>query len=405
MLKIRLCLFYNFFTFTLFFFMFTACFNDSSEVSGLDYTKDDYIITEDFSEEPDELITARLKAMDIAALMDDSQLAAQCLLTGLDSNNFLSRSMRDMLSNYQVGGIMYFRHNLAADKDEVRSFLHESALVVFENTGIVPFIAVDHEGGLVHRFGQGVLRLPSAYHFWNLAQNESTEASLLRLEELVLQSAMEIRELGITMNLAPVAEVLSEENRVFLETRAYGPDPLFVEMAASAFINAMDMAGIASVVKHFPGNSAEDPHFTESIISSDYNELLSMTEPFRGIIRNISPSSIMISHSIVGAIDPQSNASLSPPVIKWLRDGFGFQGIVMADDFRMRAVTTRGISSEQAAVIALNAGVDMIMCWPHNISSVHKAILDALDLGNLSRERLLDAVTRILTEKIRYGLL
>ena len=347
----------------------------------------------------------REQAALIAAAMDDRQLAAQSLLTGLESSNFLGSAMRYMLSEIPAGGIMLYRANLAAGKDEIHSFLSECAAVVAENTGAAPFIAVDHEGGLVHRFGAGVMRLPSAYHFWETAEAVGMEASLARLEELVTQSAKEIRELGITMNLAPVAEILSAENKAFLETRSYGPDAAFVEMAASAFIRAMDSQGIACVLKHFPGNSADDPHYRESIISADYDKLLSMTEPFRGILSNYNPSAVMISHSITEAVDSGRNSSLSPLVINWLREDFGFNGIVIADDFGMRAVTSRGISSEEAAVLALNAGVDMIMCWPHNIVSVHAAVLEALNDGRLPRERLLDAATRILMEKIRYGLI
>jgi beta-N-acetylhexosaminidase len=238
-----------------------------------------------------------------------------------------------------------------------------------------------------------------------MAQTQGEHIALAAVENSARASAEELRGLGITLNLAPVAEILGAENRAFLETRSYGPDPGFVEKAASAFIRAMDASGIACAVKHFPGNSAEDPHFGTSVIRADRDGRDSMTMPFRGIIRSVRPAAIMVSHSIVQAIDPQRNASLSHNVIStWLREELGFSGIVLADDFAMKAITANHIRAEEAVVEALNAGVDMVMCWPSNMVLIHSAILLAVQDGRLKRERLLDAAERILAEKLRYGL-
>ena len=130
-----------------------------------------------------------------------------------------------------------------------------------------------------------------------------------------------------------------------------------------------------------------------------------MVRPFAGIIRRLDPASVMISHVIVPAVDSQRNASLSRAVIQdWLRGELGFEGIVMADDFAMGAVTALGWSHSAATVEALNVGVDMIMVWPHDLSSVHGAILAALRDGRLSRQRLTEAATRIIAVKLRYGI-
>jgi beta-N-acetylhexosaminidase len=114
----------------------------------------------------------------------------------------------------------------------------------------------------------------------------------------------------------------------------------------------------------------------------------------------------MVSHGIVPAWDGKRNASLSAPLIGgWIRDGLGFTGIVLADDFSMGAVAALGLSPEEAAVEALNAGVDMVITWPKDLKNFHNAILGAVAQGVLSRERLREAVEHILFEKIRYGLI
>ena len=347
----------------------------------------------------------REQAAEIAASLDDYALAAQVLLTGIDGRISLTPAMRAILTRIPAGGIMLFRANLNTSKEDARRLLSESSNLVAGRTGIPPFLAVDHEGGLVHRFGPGIERLPSAYSFWELAQVEGWEAALARAQTLYARSAREIRELGITMVLAPVAEPLNNENRPFLGSRSFGSDSDFVEAAASVFIQNMSAAGIASVVKHFPGNSGADPHYHASILRADRAALDDMAKPFAGIIRDLSPSSVMLSHVVLPELD-NKNASLSRVVIEdWLRGELGFNGIAMADDFAMVALAASGLSAADAAVQALNAGIDMIMTWPRDITAVHSAILEALRNGHLPRERLLEAAGRVIAEKIRYGII
>ena len=347
----------------------------------------------------------REQAAAIAASLDDHALAAQVLLTGIEGRTSLSPAMRYLLSRIPAGGVMFFRGNLNTPKEDVRQLLSETAALVTGRTGIPPFMAVDHEGGLVHRFGPGVERLPSAYSFWELAQEEGKDAALALAETLYRRSAREIRDLGITMVLAPVVEPINDDNRLFLTTRSFGSDPAFVQAIASVFIESMDAVGIASVLKHFPGNTSADPHYDDAMLMASRELLDEMVMPFTGIIRDLSPASVMLSHVAVPAVDDR-NASLSRIVIEdWLRGELGFEGIAMADDFAMAAVAARGISAADATVKALNAGMDMVMTWPLYITAVHGAILDALAAGRLPRQRLLEAAERIIAEKIRFGLI
>ena len=346
------------------------------------------------------------EAAKIAASLSDHDLAAQVLLTGIDGKVDLVPAMKSLLQRIPAGGILLFKYNLDSSKDEVKKLLSSTADIISANTGIPPFMAVDHEGGMVHRFGAGVQRLPSPYSFWELAQTDSRAAAVSRAEILYRLSAKEIHELGISMVLGPVAEVLTAENSAFLETRSYGPDSDFVQKACSAFVNAMDSAGIACVLKHFPGNNSVDPHFGSSSIAYSRSSLDRMAGTFADLIKIIHIPSIMVSHNIFPARDALNNASLSDEIISvWLKKELGFSGIVLADDFSMKAITDRGIGAEDAVILALNAGTDMVMCWPSGLSRVHSAVMTALKNGRLPRSRLEDAASRILAEKLRYGLI
>jgi beta-N-acetylhexosaminidase len=352
--------------------------------------------------------TYRERAAPIVSSLDEYHLASQVLMAGLDNKTWLSGVMKTLLEDHPPGGLMFFRYNLNMEKDQVRSFLEDCSSLVAAAVpgGISPFLAVDHEGGLVHRFGPGVEKLPAAASFWETAQGEGWEAALEAVETGARRSGGELRSLGITMNFAPVAEILTGDNHPFLETRSYGPDGAFVEAAAAAFIRGMDAAGIACVVKHFPGNSGADPHRDTTVLAVEGEALDRMVRPFAFLIKNFQVPAFMISHVVIPAWDGERNASLSPGIIQGrLREDMGFTGIVLADDYSMGAVALSGLDTEDAVVAALNAGVDMVMVWPSNIRSVHNAILAALRDGRLAKERLRDAAERILAEKIRYGLI
>jgi beta-N-acetylhexosaminidase len=313
--------------------------------------------------------------------------------------------MRSLLRDCAPGGILLFAYNLQGSKDQVRAFLSDCSALA-RVAGIPPFIAVDHEGGMIHRFGPGVGRLPAPGVFWEQARQVGQAAALEYLEEEVRRSAWEIRDLGITMNLAPVVEVADEKNRRFLGSRIYGPDPAFVEAAAGTFIQAMEAAGIACVIKHFPGNTGADPHKEKPLLKADRETLNRMIRPFVTLMAaSRHQPALMVSHVVVEAWDRERNASLSPVVLReWLRWDLGFRGLLIADDLAMNAVSgSMGI--EAAAVLAIQGGVDMIIVWPPDLRGVHRAIMTALEKGRLSRERLQEAVAQVLFEKLWYGLI
>ncbi|GHU90209.1 glycoside hydrolase family 3 [Spirochaetia bacterium] len=359
-------------------------------------------------------IDAKERAAAIAASLDDRLLAGQVIMTGIDGKARLSADMKLILGQCPPGAIMLFRYNLDTPKNEVKNFLDECREFITLETGgagIPPFIAVDHEGGTVHRFGPGVTRLPAAAFWAGGVKSMGREGVLAALEEASFQSGKEIRDLGITLNLAPVAETLNSDNRRFLGERSFGAESRFTADAAAAFIRGMDRAGIGCTLKHFPGNTGVDPHEASAVLRKNREELAEMATPFASLIKNEKVSAVMVSHVLVPAWDSENIGSLSPAVIgDWLRGELGFTGIVLADDFSMAAaVNTPRASSrlrpEAAAVRSLAAGADMVMAWPSNVRKIHSAILAALADGSLPRARLREAAARIILEKIRLGLI
>ena len=346
------------------------------------------------------------RAAGIAASLDNRRLAAQVLICGVDSRGTLSQAMRTLLTECPAGAIMFFRFNLNTSNDEIQNFLAEIADLVINESGIPPFMAVDHEGGEVNRFRPGVATLPSAFSYWELAEAEGWEAALERVKKDSFEAGRQINALGFNMNFAPVAEFLNEENSAFLRTRSYGPDPVFTANAASAFARGMEGAGVLPVVKHFPGNAGIDPHYHISVMYGDREVLDEQVTPFVQLV-NEGARAIMVAHSLVPAVDSEI-ASLSSVVMNdWLRRDLGFTGIIVSDCFAMTAANPSGghFTIEEAAISSLAAGADMVMVWPRDIRRTHRAIIAALENERLCRERLQEAASRVIFEKIRMGMI
>jgi beta-N-acetylhexosaminidase len=139
--------------------------------------------------DPADLEAAAL-AEKIVSGMSDRELAAQVLLTGVDGAADLGRRSAELLSRLPVGGAMLFKYNLGAGPGAARGL--SGAIRASAGGGVPPFVAVDHEGGPVHRFGPDATRLPSAAEFGRLGAERIGEV----VEEAAFRSGRELRALG-----------------------------------------------------------------------------------------------------------------------------------------------------------------------------------------------------------------
>ena len=363
---------------------------------------EEFTIIEEEKEEEVFIDPILIRAAEIVSSMDDKLLTSQVIISGIDGNNSLTSGNKSMFTDIPPGGIMLFRVNLDTNAATIKSFISQITSFITDITDIPPFIAVDHEGGTVNRFSRDVTMLPSAHTYWSLFESEGLEAAIAKIEEDSKKTSRDINDLGFNMNFAPVAEHLNDDNRSFLRYRSYGPDITFTTKAAASFLQNMEENGILCVVKHFPGSAGPDPHFSKSEIKSEKDALDILISPFAELIKN-GARAIMAAHTSVPAIDSEI-ASLSSVVMgNWLRDELGFNGIIISDDFVMAAVGN--LKPEEAAVLSVIAGSDMILVWPYHLLQTHQALLSALEDGRLPRERLQDAAVRIIYEKIRMGLI
>lgn len=372
-------------------------------------------------------VADRARADAIVRAMPRAQRAGQVIMTGIGATGFgaaapqspqapltrkspLAPRVAAILADLRPGAVLLFGYNIPGSAGQLRgpsgfSGLTSALAGLDTRPGAVtPLVAVDHEGGSVFRFKEGVTRLPSA--------REMGSWPAARIRSLAAQSGAELRALGITFVLAPVVEVLDAENADFLGSRAFGADPAAVAGAVSAFVRGMRSAGVAATAKHFPGNGSVDPHRGLPVLSTDARAYrASVAPPFAAAIR-AGAAAVMLSHAVAPALIPDPDrkglpTTLSSPLIRGkLKGGLGFSGIVLTDDLYMAALGETGAGTpENAAIAALSAGADMIMLSaPGQALAVRDALVDAVELRRLREARLIDAAARIISRKIAFGI-
>jgi beta-N-acetylhexosaminidase len=256
-------------------------------------------------------------------------------------------------------------------------------------------VAVDEETGDVTRLeaGSGSTR-PGAYA---LGTVDDTDLTAAVAEDL----GHALRDVGVTLNYAPVADVNCDPNNPVIGVRSFGSDPDLVARHTQAWIRGQQRAGVAACAKHFPGhgNTATDSHWETPVIAASRAELAARElRPFRAAIA-AGVRTVMIGHLAVPALDPELPASLSRAVQRLLREELGFTGVIVTDGIEMRGASGRyGLAG--AAVRALAAGADAVCVGGEHADEatatlLRDSIVDAVAGGELSEERLVEAAGRL----------
>ena len=211
-----------------------------------------------------------------------------------------------------------------------------------------------------------------------------------------------LRELGLNMNLAPVADVSTNPSD-FIYDRSFGRPAEETAAFIRTSVNVYEANGFSCVLKHFPGygNNA-DTHTGIAYDSRSYDTFLNSDFiPFEAGISAGAPC-ILVSHNIVTAIDPDAPATLSGRVHEVLREELGFSGVVITDDLSMEAVP-QYTGGKNPAVQAFNAGNDLLLSTYY--ADDFTALYDAVQSGVVSEERLDESVIRVLAWKYAMGIL
>lgn len=330
------------------------------------------------------------------AEMSVEEQAGQLLLAGIQGTS-AGEDAQFAIQECRVGGIILFRRNIESCGQTVALV---NALHALNEGGVPLFIAADQEGGAVSRTPDEVASLPSAYAF---GQTGDEEVCRRFGQALAAQCAA----MGVNLDFAPVADVWSNPKNTVIGKRAFGSDADAVSRLMPQTMLGLSQAGVIPVVKHFPGHgdTLADSHYDLPVVNKTVDELEALElRPFRAALEAGAPA-VMAAHLLVREVDDAIPSSLSPKVVDGLlRGALGFDGVVFTDDLTMGAISdTYGLG--EAVVLAVEAGCDVLLVChgQDNLQQARDALLDAVDSGRITPERLYESVYRILTLKADYG--
>lgn len=318
-------------------------------------------------------------------------------LTGYETVTRAGDSTKEAVLKYPVGGIIYFSGNLK-EPEQVRTMLENTRQFYKEAGYPAPFLGVDEEGGTVARIGR-----QSAFSAEQVEDMRSIGdgGDIQEAERVGRIIGSYLSELGFTLDFAPVADVLTNPENQVIGRRSFGSDPDLVADFAMAEAKGLEESGVWAVLKHYPGHGATlgDSHQGYAYTDKTLDELMEAElVPFqKGIQEGIR--FIMAGHiSVPSVIGEEVPCSLSSYMITdVLREKMGYDGIVITDAMNMGAVCQRYDSAE-AAVLALQAGVDLIL-MPEDFRSAYEGVLAAVETGELTENRIEESVRRILYVK------
>lgn len=229
-----------------------------------------------------------------------------------------------------------------------------------------PLIAIDQEGGRVHRLPQPFTHFPPAA----LVGRRQDPALAYRIGRA---TARELALVGINLDFAPVLDVDSNPKNPIIGVRSFGADPVVVSRLGSAFAKGLRDGGIVPCGKHFPGHgdTKKDSHVELPTVEKKLEALKSVElPPFIHSCRD-RIESLMTAHVLYPSLDAKFPATLSRAIIGGLlRREIGYDGVVFSDDMEMKAISAN-YPLEDAAVLAVRAGVDVLLYCHDLANAVH----------------------------------
>ncbi len=304
-----------------------------------------------------------------------------------------------LIENYKISNVILFSHNIE-DAAQLRNLCAELQRRIRSSTGYPAFICIDQEGGMVARLTKDFTAIPGAMAI-SATQNPCNAYLCGKL------TAEELRKTGINFDLAPVADINSNENNPVIGVRAYGDTADNTTPYALAMMKGLAAGGVMPAVKHFPGHgdTVVDSHLGLPTINKTVDELLTNElVPFQAAIAEGVPC-IMSTHILFPRIEKDRlPATMSYTILTGLlKERLGFNGLIITDCLEMDAIK-RYYGTAQGALAAIKAGAELL-CISHTPALVRETVefIEAsIQNGTLNEQFIDRAVEKVLQYKHIY---
>jgi beta-N-acetylhexosaminidase len=304
----------------------------------------------------------------------------------------LDSAQAAFLRKNRIRAVVLFRGNLGSEV-EVRAL----TAALRKAMGPRALIGIDQEGGAVVR----ATFLPHA----PAAMALGAAGTAVLAQEVGAAVARGVKSLGFNWNFAPVLDVNNNPENPVIAERSFSSNPSEVVRLAGAWMRGALGEGIACCIKHFPGHgdTRVDSHLELPVVDKSRQALRSLElKPFRAL-QNEAPA-VMTAHIVYRQIDPDHPATLSRKLLRgMLREAWGYDGVIITDSLVMKAIHQR-YGHDRAAVLALQAGADMVMALgtQDEQAAAVQAIAGALADGSLVRAELRRSRARLDALAQRY---
>ena len=353
---------------------------------------DDEQVIQDKQQIKQENLTIDEKVDKTVESMSQTEKLGQMVMIGIQGTKVDDDSLY-MLHQFHMGGVILFDRNMDSP-EQVKQLT--SDLQAQSNEKVPLFIGIDEEGGDVVRMAEKLTPPPSQKEIGATGDIEQAKT-------WAIKTAKSLKDMGINVNFAPVADVGSNDKR------SYSTDTNTVIDFVRAATKGYQQENIIYSLKHFPGigKGKVDSHVDSSSI--DVVKEVLMTEdiiPFKTIIDENDPNDyfILVSHLKYLALDEEYPASLSSKIMTdLLRNKLGYKGIIITDDMEMGAVANHN-DFRSIGVKAVKAGADIVLVcheYEHQ-QEVYLGLLDAVNSGEISQERIDESVKRIIKVKLLH---
>lgn len=308
----------------------------------------------------------------------------------------LTPELRSLAREFSLGGVILFSRNI----EEPEQVAELSVDVQSMASELPLWVSVDQEGGRVAR-----LRKP--FTEWPPMAVLGRSGNVELAGRFAAALAAELKEVGISLDYAPVLDIHTNPKNPVIGDRALAEDAESVAQLGAAIIRGLQENGVAACGKHFPGHgdTSVDSHLELPLVEHPPDRIRRVEcVPFREAIRN-DVAFIMTAHVLVPSFDEERPATMSPRIVRdLLRDELGFQGGIVSDDLEMKAIAS-SYAIPDAAVQAITAGCDAALICSGSVetqAATLEALVKAVEQDRLPYKRLDDALVRLRRAKERF---
>ena len=333
---------------------------------------------------------------ELLATMTIEQKIGQRFMTWIPGTASSERAAA-LIEQAHVGGVIITEDNVESHQ-QARELIATLQRMAQAAPSAVPlFIATDQEGGRLTRVRLPELTLfPAAFHQGVHADTDYVEAT-------AYVTGVELRRLGVNMNLAPLLDLYDQPDQTVIGNRSYGADSGLVADFARAYVRGASRSGIISVAKHFPGHGVTmiDSHDRLPVVRLTRSERSSILAPFIAAI-DAGIDVIMSAHILYEDLDPDLPATVSPAIVTGLlRDQLAFDGVVMTDAIEIREPAP-ALMEPDIVHNSFVAGADIILTGrDRDVLPLVQEAIRLIRAGLESEERLDESVRRILRVKLQ----